>query len=59
MGGISNDNEVVIQEIISQHEDMYLLHKDSVNTLKLLTYLDCKEPVLLSAVVRMGANGSG
>lgn len=57
-GGLSVDNEVVIQELINQHEDLSLLHKDSVNTLRLLTYHDCKEPVLLSAVVRMGANGS-
>ena len=57
-GGLNADNEVVIQELIKQHEGLSVLHKDSVNTLRMLTYHDCKAPVLLSAVVRMGANGS-
>lgn len=47
-----------MQELIKQHPNLSKLHKDSVNTLRMLTFHDCKEPVLLSAVVRMGANGS-
>ena len=37
---------------------MAKLHEDSVNTLRIATLHDGKEPVVLSAVVRMGANGS-
>lgn len=57
-GELNNANEVVIQELIKQHHDLSSLHKDSVNTLRMLTFHDGKTPMLLSAVVRMGANGS-
>jgi hypothetical protein len=48
----------VVQEVIKQHEDLAILHKYSINTLRILTFYDKDGAKVLGAVVRTGANGS-
>ena len=64
---IEKDNDIswmkakhcVVQALIKQHPDMALLHKDSVNTIRIVTFYDENRGAsVLGAVVRMGANGS-
>jgi len=49
---------VVVQEVIAQHETLNRLHKDSVNTIRLITFLWKGEVHALSAILRMGINGN-
>ncbi len=47
----------IIQELIIQHEDMNRLYRGSVNSIRIVTCCIDENPVVLSGVVRMGANG--
>ena len=49
----------VIQELISQHEKMSSLHKESVNTIRIVTWVRANGKVeVLNSIVRMGVGGS-
>ena len=55
---LENHHNYIIQELIQQHKDINAIYKDSVNSIRIITcFLDGKTDVL-SAVIRMGANGS-
>ena len=52
-----NDN-IIIQEVVKQHETLSKIHPDSVNTLRMMSlFLDGKT-IILSSLLRMGAGGS-
>jgi len=48
----------VVQEIVSQHEVLSRIHKESLNTIRLMTLLWKNEVIVLSSVLRMGSGGS-
>jgi len=51
-------DNVVIQEVIHQHENISKLHPESVNTIRILTLNWRNEIHILSSIIRMGANGN-
>lgn len=53
--GVEN---LIVQEIITQHRDLSIIHPSSVNTVRITTLLFKGEVHILSSVLRMGANGS-
>ena len=53
---INASHDVIIQSKLRQHPDIAVFHPQSVNTVRLLTYLrENGEVVVLSSVLRMGA----
>lgn len=48
----------ILQDRVRQHADLAALHPASVNTLRLVTYLEEGETSLFSASLRVGAGGS-
>ena len=51
-------NNIIIQEIIHQHENIAKLHPDSINSIRILT-LNWKNKIhVLSSIIRMGVNGN-
>lgn len=55
---LKNHHNYIIQELIQQHEDMGSLYGESVNSIRIVTCCIDGKTDVLSAVVRMGANGS-
>ena len=56
---LRNIPEFVAQALIRQHPSTAVFHADSVNTLRLITYLrENGQAVVLSSVLRMGSGGS-
>lgn len=53
-----NFKDCIVQEVIKQHSDMAALHKNSINSIRMVTFYDNDGAIVLGAVVRMGANGS-
>lgn len=54
---ICNKN-VVVQEVLKQHKVLSELHPSSINTIRIMTLCWNNDVYVLSAVVRMGVNGS-
>ncbi len=52
------EQNVIIQEIISQHETLAKLHTNSLNTIRIMTLFIHGEVKILSSVVRMGVGDS-
>ena len=51
-------DNIILQEVIRQHESLNGIHADSVNTIRMMSiYLDGKV-MILSSLLRMGAGGS-
>ena len=52
--------DIVIQEAIGQHKELSRINPDSINTIRVFTYLSRKENVvkICSAVLRMGVGGA-
>lgn len=48
----------IAQEIVSQHESIRQLNPDSLNTLRILTFLFENEVHVLSVILRIGGSGS-
>lgn len=48
----------IVQELIKQHKDLSLLHQDSINSIRMVTFYDKNGARVLGSIVRMGANGS-
>ena len=48
----------IAQETVSQHETLARLHPESVNTLRILSFLFENEVHILSSILRVGGNGS-
>ena len=56
---MSFDYPVLFQSKVEQHPDLAVFHPESVNTVRLLTYLrESGEVVVLSSVLRMGVGDS-
>lgn len=55
---LSASYDFIVQEIITQHPDIAKLHPTSINTIRILTLLFDDQVHILSAIIRMGANGS-
>lgn len=47
-------NNCIVQEVLKQHEALASLHKESLNTIRMVTLNDKGIPQMLSAVVRIG-----
>lgn len=50
--------DLIIQEIIQQHEFFNNIHANSINTIRIMTLFLNGETVILSSILRMGAGGS-
>ena len=48
----------VVQEIVKQHPDLARIHKDSLNTVRIISFLFKGEVHILSAQLRMGAGNA-
>lgn len=48
----------VVQEVLKQHEALAYLHKNSLNTIRMVTLNDENGAQMLGAVVRMGVGGN-
>ena len=48
----------IVQEVVKQHPVLNSIHKDSLNTLRIMTLLFDSKAVVLSVILRMGINGS-
>jgi hypothetical protein len=51
-------NNFIVQKAVVQHKAMAALHKSSLNTFRLTSYLGKKGVTILSTTVRMGRNGA-
>ena len=54
----SSTKDYVVQEVVKQHEKMNSLYADSINTIRIESFIWKNEVIILSCAVRMGANGS-
>lgn len=52
-----NDN-INIQEVVSQHESLNKIHRNSINTLRIISLMFDGEVHVLSALLRMGVDGA-
>ncbi len=52
-----NNNQLLIEEKIVQHEDLDKLNKSSVNTLRIVTFYDGKVTHILNTVLKIGNGG--
>lgn len=50
-------SDIIIQEIVTQHEQLAAIHPYSINSVRIMTLLLKGESHVLSAVLRMGVNG--
>lgn len=50
-------NNVIVQELVKQHPSMALLHKSSINTLRITTVIYENKVIVSSHFVRMGMGG--
>lgn len=55
---LSVHRDIVVQEIIKQHEKMQIMNPSSVNTLRIICIMLDGESIPLSTVVRIGKEGS-
>lgn len=52
-------NDIVVQKVLKQHPVLSLINKSSVNTIRIISFLDRDGAVkIYSSVLRMGINGS-
>jgi hypothetical protein len=54
----AGDTNLVVQEIIRQHQDLSRIHPSSINTIRIITLLLKGKVHILSSVLRMGIDGS-
>jgi hypothetical protein len=50
--------DLVVQELIQQHQSLKRLHPESINTVRVMSFLQHGQVHILSSVLRMGINGS-
>ena len=53
-----NGQYFILEDLIRQHPELKKLNPDSVNTVRIVTFLDRKEPVVLDSFLRTGRRGS-
>jgi len=57
-GFLSVPNDLIVQEVIEQHSELAKFHKESLNTIRIVTLRINKEIVILNTILRMGVNDS-
>ena len=55
---LSTSDEIIVQDIVNQHANLSRIHKNSLNTIRVLTLYIDNEVKVLSCVLRMGVNGN-
>ena len=55
---LNNNDNVIVQHAIQQHEELKKLHDKSINSIRILSLLLDGNVHILSSFVRMGVNGS-
>lgn len=50
--------DFVVQEVVRQHPVLAAIHEDSLNTVRIISFLFKGEVYILSSILRMGAGGS-
>ncbi|MDI9421411.1 MAG: sugar-transfer associated ATP-grasp domain-containing protein [Bacillota bacterium] len=58
LDSLENTSGYVAQEVVEQHPLLSSIHGDSLNTLRIMTFLLDNKAVVLSVVLRMGINGN-
>lgn len=55
---IQGSSNLIIQEIIKQHNDIGKIHPNSLNSIRILSLTRNNSVHILSSIIRMGANGA-
>lgn len=55
---LKSQKNYILQELIQQHEQMNRLHAESINTIRIISFLRNGELKILSSIVRMGVGNS-
>ena len=55
---MDNKKDVIVQAVVKQHASLAALHKNSLNTIRIMTIILNDEVRVLSRIVRMGVNGN-
>lgn len=55
---ISRCQDIIIENFLEHHPLMSALHKESVNTIRLVTFYNNNEVRVLSKIIRMGTGGN-
>lgn len=55
---LNDSNDLIIQEIIEQHSNLSKYHKNSLNTIRIVTLKTEADIVVLNSLLRMGVNDS-
>lgn len=55
---LTKDGRYIISEIAKQSPTLSQIHKDSLNTVRIISLLNKGEVIILSSVLRMGVNGN-
>lgn len=55
---VRGKESVIVQEFIKQHSELQRIHKDSINTLRIITLFFNSEVHILTAYLRMGRDGA-
>ncbi len=58
LANFKTNKSYVVQELVKQHPLLSKLHSESLNTIRLITFLWKGEVVVLSSFIRMGVGGS-
>lgn len=54
----ANGRYFILEDLITPHPELKRLNPDSVNTVRIVTFLDREEPVVLDSFLRIGRRGS-
>ena len=55
---VYDKRDFIIQELVHQHNTIASLHKNSLNTIRLMTLVFENKSIVLSAILRMGRDGA-
>lgn len=55
---IVSKQNIIVQDVINQHSILNSIHKNSINTIRIITLLNGNSADIVSSVLRMGINGS-
>lgn len=55
---IDSTNNILISEVIKQHHSINKIHKESINTIRLMSLIYKNEVLILSSIIRIGVGDS-
>ena len=58
ISALDGKDDLVIQRLLQQHETLNRIHRDSINTIRIMSLLLDGTTHILSSVLRMGKNGA-